>query len=120
MRCLSIKQPWASLIASGQKTVELRTRRTLYRGPLIVCACAKPRKGLVFPVGPLGVTICLVELVDCREATSADELAACCSISPGEFCWVLSSPRSLPAVPVKGQLSMWEPSSELLSALAIQ
>lgn len=26
MRCLSIRQPWASLIESGRKSVELRTR----------------------------------------------------------------------------------------------
>lgn len=38
MKVLSVKQPWAEFIASGRKTVETRTWRTKYRGPLLICA----------------------------------------------------------------------------------
>ena len=31
---LSIRQPWAELILSGRKTIEIRTWSTSYRGPL--------------------------------------------------------------------------------------
>lgn len=38
MKALSVKQPWAALIASGEKPYEVRTWRTDYRGPLVICA----------------------------------------------------------------------------------
>lgn len=37
-RGLTIQQPWAFAIAEGFKTVENRTRRTNYRGPLLIHA----------------------------------------------------------------------------------
>ena len=42
MRALSVKQPWASLIASGQKTIETRTWRTDYRGDLLIVSSRQP------------------------------------------------------------------------------
>lgn len=41
MKTLSIKQPWASLIASGIKNVENRTWRTKHRGRIYIHASAK-------------------------------------------------------------------------------
>jgi activating signal cointegrator 1 len=38
MKALTIRQPWASLIAAGIKTVETRSRRTNYRGPIVIHA----------------------------------------------------------------------------------
>lgn len=38
MRALSIRQPWAWLIANGYKDIENRTWRTHYRGPLLIHA----------------------------------------------------------------------------------
>lgn len=38
VRALSIRQPWASLILAGHKPVENRSRRTAYRGLLVVHA----------------------------------------------------------------------------------
>lgn len=38
MRGLTIRQPWASLIAAGVKTVETRSWSTSYRGPLLIHA----------------------------------------------------------------------------------
>jgi len=36
MKALSVKQPWANKIASGEKTIEVRTWYTHYRGPLLI------------------------------------------------------------------------------------
>lgn len=36
MRILTLTQPWASLIAIGAKTLETRSWRTGYRGPLAI------------------------------------------------------------------------------------
>lgn len=42
MKALTIRQPWASLIAHGVKTIETRSWRTHYRGPLAIHAGATP------------------------------------------------------------------------------
>ena len=38
MKALTIRQPWASLIAAGVKTIETRSWSTRYRGPLAIHA----------------------------------------------------------------------------------
>lgn len=38
LRALTIRQPWASLIAAGVKTIETRSWRTSYRGPVLIHA----------------------------------------------------------------------------------
>lgn len=42
MKALSIKQPWASLIAHGIKDIENRTWATKYRGTIYIHASGKP------------------------------------------------------------------------------
>lgn len=41
LRAITIRQPWASLIAHGVKTIETRGRRCNYRGPVAIHAAAK-------------------------------------------------------------------------------
>lgn len=43
MRCLSISQPYADLVASGAKTVELRSWNTRFRGEFLVHAPLRVR-----------------------------------------------------------------------------
>jgi hypothetical protein len=43
MYALSVKQPFASLMVSGVKTIEWRSRPFKYRGPLVICASKSPR-----------------------------------------------------------------------------
>lgn len=38
MRCITLHQPWASLVALGAKRVETRSWKTSYRGPLAIHA----------------------------------------------------------------------------------
>lgn len=38
MKCLSLKQPFAELVVSGKKTIELRTWNTGFRGAFLVHA----------------------------------------------------------------------------------
>lgn len=43
MKAITVRQPWASLIAAGVKTIETRSWSTKYRGPLAIHAGkAKP------------------------------------------------------------------------------
>lgn len=41
MKALSIKEPFATLIANGDKTIETRSRKTNYRGELFIHASGK-------------------------------------------------------------------------------
>lgn len=42
MKCLSLKQPFAELVVSGRKTIELRNWNTRFRGEFLVHASLKP------------------------------------------------------------------------------
>lgn len=42
LRAITLWEPWASLIASGVKTIETRSWATKYRGPLAIHAAARP------------------------------------------------------------------------------
>src|SRR4051812_27857681 len=70
MRAISVKPQWADLIASGKKTLEIRSRRTLHRGPLLICATK-----------PGGVARCVVNVTDCRPFLPQDAIAACDSMA---------------------------------------
>ena len=72
---LSIKQPWAALLAMGRKTIEVRSWRTHIRGRILIHAArvADPRpeawKWVTDEVRPLtqlvGGIIGAAELIDC-------------------------------------------------------
>ena len=55
-RALVVRQPRASLIARGEKTVEVRSWTTPYRGPLVIVVAARPA------TPPGGMAICVVEV----------------------------------------------------------
>lgn len=116
MKCLSVRQPWASLIAAGRKTIEVRTWSTRYRGPLLICASQSPRlDGL-----PSGVAMCLVNLVDVRPIQPADSTATCTAVDPDrQFAWVLERPRALEFLtPVSGKLGLFSPPDDLRVAVS--
>lgn len=126
MKAISVKQPWAELIASGRKTVELRTWSRAYRGELLIVSGLRfdPR-GAHFDVdGPRGVAVCVVDLVDVRVARFGDSHAACFDLSGDEFisadkslyAWVLVNPRRVAPAPVRGLLGLFN--VDLTEALA--
>jgi hypothetical protein len=102
MKAISVKEPWASLIRSGKKTIETRTWKTHYRGPLLICASKTPE--LEFS----GKAVCVVELVDCRVMEKSDETDACCEIYPDAKAWILRDVQLIEPFPVKGQLRLFE------------
>ena len=104
MKALSVRQPWANLIADGSKTIEVRTRPTRYRGPLLIVSTKRPA------VPPAGCALAVVNLVDCRPMTEADEPAAMCKREPGQvaWAWVLTDVRRIEPQPVLGKLGLFE------------
>lgn len=106
MKALSVRQPWASLIASGEKTIEVRSRRTHYRGPLLICASrfvgTAPRDL------PRGVALCIVDLVDCRSFDRSDCNAARFPGTDTDFAWVLNNCRRIEHFAVLGRLGLFD------------
>lgn len=127
MKAISIKNPWARLIAIGLKDVENRTWPTSFRGRVLIHASAKidPRyremsnlftfdqwnamdhseqlkavKGIYDSSAIIGE----VEILDCiQDSTSV-------WAEPGCYHWVLSNAKLYdePIRNVKGALSFWQ------------
>ena len=102
MKALSVRQPWASWIASGRKTIEVRSWATSFRGDLLIVSSRKP------PIEPAGCALAVVRLAECRPMTADDEVAACCPFSTGSWAWVLAEPRQIRPFPVRGRLGLYE------------
>ena len=119
-RALSVRQPWATLLAAGIKDVENRTRRVRFRGRFLIHAsqvedfdswdvftmqtgihrhdrrvpeCFDER---MVPGGIVGVA----ELVDCVEASDSPWFT-------GPYGWVVANARRLQFVPCRGLLGFW-------------
>lgn len=109
MKALSVRQPWASLIANGRKTIELRSRPISFRGPVLIVSGARPWRGEHgFELGPLGVTICVVDIVGCHAVTIADAESACIVPPDGYgWGWELANARPVPNRPIRGKLGLY-------------
>jgi hypothetical protein len=102
IKALSVKQPWANLLASGKKTIETRLWPTNYRGPLLIVSSKTPK------IHPAGYALAIAELVDCRPMTKSDESAACCARYLGAYAWVMDKIRKIPIFPVRGKLGLYD------------
>ena len=104
MKVLTVKQPWASLIINGDKDIENRSWRTMYRGPLYIHSALKPvaagelAKDLLH--GYVLGTVELIDVVRDHDSVWAER---------GQWHWVLANPQPL-AEPYaeKGALGLWE------------
>ena len=102
LRALTVRQPYASEILSGDKLVEFRSWPTSYRGDLLITVSSQKAPGK-----PSGVSLCIVDLWDCTG-------------EPGDFEWHLRAPRAVDLLPVKGKLKLWAPDAELVVRLALE
>lgn len=125
MRTLTVKQPWADLIAGGIKTIEVRSWTTRYRGPVLITASASHSRTDDARIHQrvsderLGITVCVVNLVDVRPAT-ADDFDACGGFDPsGSLAWVLASPKLVSPLRVRGALGLRHVESSLLTAIGV-
>ena len=116
MKALSVKQPWAWAIVAGYKDVDNRSRRTNFRGGLLVHAGAE-----LDPLGfqflwemglykalpedlPRGGLVGIVEVVDCTKKYDSEWAF------PGQWHWVLDRPQEFRnPLPCPGRLGMFDP-----------
>ena len=113
MKAISLKQPWASFVAMGQKTIETRTWRTNYRGDLLIVSSKQidrnyPNHNFLSLGLRFGQALAVVKLVDCRPMMKEDEEKAMCPCSPGRYAWILKNIRKIQPFPIKGQLGIYE------------
>ena len=121
MKVLTLKQPWATLVAEGIKKYEFRTWKTNYRGKILIHAGAGVDKkemekfktlNLDFPAKRI---IAEVEIIDCLELN--DELNKKIieenNIAYGSkyrtgYAWKLSNIKKINIDEViNGQLGFW-------------
>ena len=120
MKCLSVCQPFAELIVSGRKTVELRPWNTKFRGEFLVHAPTKVRDADCRRLGmdadlPVGVIVGRAEVYDVRRYETEQEMMADSGRhmagAPGKYRYgfILRNARRLRIpVPCKGSLGFFE------------
>lgn len=137
MKAISLLNPWAMLVAIGEKRYETRSWATSYRGRLYVhaskgfpgdCAILCDQHVFASALGdagygswrslPCGVLLASVDLVGCcrvesvRDRLTAQERAFG-DYSDGRFAWVFENVQRLPEpIPAKGSLGLWTISPE--------
>ena len=105
-RALSVRQPWASLIICGLKTIEVRTWAPKYRGLLYIHA-AKALDGIAMnrfqlespPIGALLGTVNLVKVEPFNAVTwnkLADQHLDNGEFVPGFYAWYFEDACPLP------------------------
>ena len=125
--CLSMHQPWASLLVMGIKTVEGRSWYTAHRGRLWIASTAKaPDRDQIkmveeqykslyghyveFPENyPSGALLGCVDVTDCVSQEEYRKMDGDTTESGSEFVFICENPiELLIKVPVKGKHKIWK------------
>lgn len=101
MKVLTIKEPWATMILEGKKTIETRTWKTNHRGVILLHAAKNPRSKIS------GCIFACANIEDVKPMKKGDEKAACCEIYDGAYSWFLSEVHPTELKSVKGNLGLW-------------
>jgi hypothetical protein len=124
VKVISIRQPWASMIAEGRKSIEVRKWKTNYRGAIYIHAARSVDweayeeffNGVPFHM-PLGYIIAKANLTEVRDYKKvhdfiADETRHLNSIEryPDGGCYgfVLKCIEKTKQVPLRGRLNIFE------------
>ena len=106
IKALSVKQPWATMIAQGFKYIETRTWDTKYRGDLLISSTLNP----YYPGVKLGFALCVVYLQNCRPMIPSDAAGARCEYREDLklFAWVLTNLRKIEPFRVRGHQGLFD------------
>jgi ASC-1-like (ASCH) protein len=119
MKALSLKQPWAELIVSGKKTIEVRNWNTKFRGEFLIHASKNTDKEQEQAFGYKNLaTGCIVgkaTLIDVKKYDSEAEFDKDMSKHFAKGFWsekahgfILKNAQRLPHKQIKGQLNFFE------------
>lgn len=141
VRALTISQPYATLIAVGQKFVENRTWESFYHGPLLIhagkgtqylTAVAMKQRNL-----PTGCIVAACRMIACVHVPSLKDrinknmpyphlaIAQMRAIAEhahteGPFAFVLGEVQKITPVPCAGAQGLWKPTPEIITAVERQ
>ncbi|MGM9834412.1 MAG: ASCH domain-containing protein [Bacilli bacterium] len=124
MKVITIKQPWASLIANGYKDYEFRTWKTKYRGEVLIHAGKSIDKDVLKRFEhlnldyPCGCIIAKAIITDCifindeirDELAKKDNIVYKSIINNKEwkgYGFKLDDIHKIKPIPINGQLSFW-------------
>lgn len=126
MKVLSIKEPYATLIASGNKLIETRSWKTNYRGEIFIHASgtklAKEYLTNEYVLSLItnlnlnfGNIICKANLIDCvymddnflnKIKLNAKEYNLGL-YEKGRYAWIFEDVEPIYPIPAKGKLNIW-------------
>ncbi|MFH0808698.1 MAG: ASCH domain-containing protein [archaeon] len=117
MKALSLKQPFAELVVSGKKTIELRNWNTKFRGKFLIHASKTPDKEAMKKFGfeelPCGFIIGEAELANVKKYETdskhaKDKNKHLADISWGRYGFILKNTKRIGLIEAKGMLGFWE------------
>lgn len=117
MKVLSIKQPYAELILSGKKTIELRNWNTKFKGKFLIHSSQnsdkKAMKKFKFSNLPTGKILGEVELIEVKKYKNESEQIKdkdkhLADSTFGKYGFVLKNPKRINPIDAKGKLNFWE------------
>lgn len=126
MKVITIKQPFATLIAEGLKKYEFRTWRSKYRGELLIHAGVSVDKKAMKRYEklnldyPTGCIIAKVDMTDCvyiddkmRESLTNDNPLVYYGMMKKDSDWdgygfKLENVKKIEPIYIKGKLSLWD------------
>lgn len=133
MKAITVWQPWATLLATGQKHNETRSWKTSYRGEILIHAAKTDHSGILLHIPmeelkhfqdagvvnklPTGTIIGKANLVDCFQIDEAyrkklqrenpSELAFG-DYTIGRYAWVMADAILFnKPIPAKGKQGLW-------------
>lgn len=124
MKALTIKQPWAHLIVTGQKDIENRSWATAYRGPVLIHAGKSLDVDGLDWLRACGVTVPHDRYLDRGGFVGVAWLADCVTRSDsdwfeGPYGFVLTGVRRCQFYPCKGALGLWNVPDDVARAIQV-
>lgn len=125
MKALTIKQPFASLIAAGIKEYEFRSWKTAYRGELLIHAGKSVDRqamkkfeqyGLDVPTGCILAKVKLTDCVPVNDSFRQELREKNFHVYSGTteepdwegYGWKLENAEPIALIPINGKLGLWE------------
>jgi len=119
VKALSLKQPWAELIVSGKKTIEVRKWNTKFRGEFLVHASKNTNKEreqeFGFKTLPTGCIVGKATLVEVKKYKTQEEFEKDADKHFAKGWWdakahgfILTSATRIKPKTLKGQLNFFE------------
>ena len=131
MKALSFRQPWADLILSGKKTLEVRSWKDEYRGTILVHVSKNVDRldleRLGVELGPVGVFLGTVQITDMFQFDEDSWLTSYSrhltdgilhskkdrsGVVQADYGWALANPKRFDhPLPGSGKLGFFDPPS---------